>query len=156
MTTFEKEATERFAEFNLTYFGNRLKVYRIIAAGRFGPGGMCRKRQREIYLPVCAGVELDRILLHEMAHAAAKRHGHGKSWLAEMKRLADMRAPTLEDWSAYQDQNKVLTSRHELAEAEDAGFNNPDVDWSNYRIYIGQQLGLVDTRGRSEAAAPLA
>lgn len=127
MMKSEKLASERFAEFNGLYFGNRLPTYRILRRARFGGGGLCRKREREIHLPTgIEGVELDRVLVHEMAHAAAKGNGHGKAWRSEMQRLAEMGAPgALEDLTAYLNPLQVISARELIAEARDHGLMNP-------------------------------
>jgi len=93
-------------------------------------------------------MDLKRALLHEMAHAAIARSGHGKRWLAEMLRLAEMGAPTREDWKAYQDPTRTIGPTQIAAEFYNLGAET-DVPWSVVRYKIGRQYGLTDDRGRS-------
>lgn len=155
MMNSEKVASGRFAEFNELYFGNRLPTYRILRRGRFGGGGLCRKREREIHLPPgIEGTELNRVLVHEMAHAAAKGNGHGKAWRSEMQRLAEMGAPgALEDLTAYLNPLHVISDRELIAEARDHGLMNPDQKWKGYKVWFGQQYGTTDRCGDPESRA---
>jgi hypothetical protein len=95
------------------------------------------------------GQRLKETLLHEMAHAASNGC-HGKQWLAEMLRLAEMGAPTGKDWEAYQNKQQTMGERQITAEACNIGMET-DWPWSKIRGYIGNQYGLTDARGRSES-----
>jgi hypothetical protein len=71
---------------------DRLPQYRVVVSDEFGLGshGLCRNKQRRIHIGTSLrGKELSKVLLHEMAHAAVPRSGHGRAWVAEMRRLAD-------------------------------------------------------------------
>ena len=85
-----------FQKLNQQYFEGRLPEYRIVLSESLGSGcGRCDKKKREIHLnAMLLGDELTKVLIHEMAHAAVPRAGHGTAWLAEMQRLANMGAPT--------------------------------------------------------------
>src|SRR6184192_574006 len=105
---------ELFQKFNNEYFNGRLPRYRIVLTDdcALGSYGLCRKKEREIHLAASlSGKELDKTLLHEMAHAAVPRRGHGRGWLAEMRRLANLGAPTNDDWEAYQDRRRTITPK---------------------------------------------
>jgi hypothetical protein len=148
----QRQRQELFEIYNRRFFEGRLPAYRIVVGNRYGTGnglhGFCRKKEREIHLdPRLRGVELKKVLLHEMAHAAT-RGTHGKQWLAEMFRLAEMGAPTREDWKAYQDQAQTLGPKNIAAECYDAGVET-DLSWSSVRSRCGRENGLIDDRGRS-------
>src|SRR5262245_57451661 len=139
-----------FQRFNQQYFNGRLPEYRIILSELgFGCHGECRKKERELYIDASKhGEELTKVLLHEMAHAAVPRKGHGKAWLAEMERLANMGAPTRGDWEAYQDPKQTMTNKDIEAEAFDMGMESP-IPWAKARFHIGVKCGYTDAHGRS-------
>ncbi len=148
----QRQCQELFEIYNRRFFKGRLPAYRIVFGNRYGTGngfhGFCRKKEREIYLgPLLRGMELKKVLLHEMAHAATSG-AHGKQWLDEMLRLAEMGAPTREDWKAYQDTAQTVGPRNIAAECYDAGVET-DLSWRSLRSRVGRELGLIDDRGRS-------
>jgi len=150
----QQQCQELFEAYNQRFFGGRLPTYRIVLSDRFvaGPKGLCRKKEREIHLGTgLRGTDLPRLLLHEMAHAAfVARAGHGKQWLAEMLRLAEMGAPTREDWEIYQDRARTMGLREIAAEVYDAGVET-DWPWRDMRLCLGRRYGLTDYRGQSES-----
>ena len=148
----QEQCQELFETFNRQFFDGRLPTYRIVLCNRYGKGdhGLCRKKEREIHLGTgLGGFDLKRSLLHEMAHAVTAG-GHGKQWLAEMLRLAEMGAPTREDWEAYQDPDQTIGPTEIAAEFYDAGVET-DRPWSIVRAYLGKTYGLSDDRGRAES-----
>jgi hypothetical protein len=147
----QPQCQELFDTYNQRFFGGRLPPYRIILSDRYSSGmhGICRKKQREILLRTSLpDKELPRVLLHEMAHAAVPKSGHGKLWLAEMLRLAEMGAPTREDWETYQNPPKTARLREAAADAYDAG-GGTDASWRVVRYQIGSMYGLTDDTGRA-------
>jgi SprT-like family len=150
----EEECQELFATFNQQFFGRQLPAYRVLRSDRFGMGthGECRKKQREIHLGTAlGGLELEPTLLHEMAHAGTNMF-HGKRLLAEMLRLADLGAPTREDWKDYQDPKSRMGSRQIAGHFYNAGVES-DQPWKVTRAWLGRLYGLTDDRGRSESRA---
>ena len=146
----QKQCQALFETYNQRFFGGRLPAYRIVLSDR-GPGfrGLWCKKEREIHLRMSLqGMDLRRTLLHEMAHAAVARAGHGKVWLAEMLRLAELGAPTREDWETYQDPARTTGSRDAASESYDAGVET-DSSWKLVRYEIGRRYGWIDERGRS-------
>jgi hypothetical protein len=146
----QQSPSELFEVYNQRFFGGRLPAYRIVLSDRFvtGSNGLCREKEREIHLGTGLwGMDLPRVLLHEMAHAAVARAGHRKQWLAEMLRLAEMGAPTREDWESYQNRARTAGLRDAAAESYDAGVET-DVSWKVVRYQIGRRYGLTDDRGR--------
>src|SRR5436853_4138252 len=121
------DAHKLFQELNQQYFKGQLPEYEIVLREDLRADcGKCDKKTRQLHLAAkitdnVSDERLTKLLLHEMAHAAAPRSGHGKMWLAEMKRLADMGAPTREDWETYQDRKRTITNRDIEAEAFDMG-----------------------------------
>lgn len=87
------ELRKIFEDFNGKYFGGKLPQYRIhvkrlhTAAGRIVP------RRRLIEVGIYESQVQKETLLHEMVHAAADRVGHGKRFIAEIKRLRQIGAP---------------------------------------------------------------
>jgi hypothetical protein len=148
----EQECQKLFQTYNLQFFSGRLPAYRIIRSNRYvkGANAMCRKKQREIHLGAeLQGITLKKCLLHEMAHAATNV-GHGKLWLTEMHRLAEMGAPTREELNDYKDPAKRVGTREIAAEVYDAGFET-DLPWRDVRSRFGREYNLIDDRGRSES-----
>jgi hypothetical protein len=147
------DAQKLFQELNHQYFKGQLPEYEIVLREDLRAGcGKCDKKRRQLHLAKVtdnvSDERLPQLLLHEMAHAAVPRKEHGKAWLAEMKRLADMGAPTLEDWEAYQDRKRTITNRDIEAEAFDMGAEWP-IPWAEARLDIGPKYGLTDAHGRS-------
>jgi len=141
-----------FERYNAKYFGGRLPAYQVLQSDLYGKGdhGLCRKKQREIHLGTdLKGMKLRRVLLHEMAHAAANG-GHGKAWQNEMLRLAEIGAPTRGDLREYQDPNRIWTWAAIKGEVYDAGLLT-DIPWNSLRPQIGLDYGQTDARGRSES-----
>jgi hypothetical protein len=95
---------------------------------------------------------LTKVLLHEMAHAAVSEDGDKEAWLAEMKRLDEMGAPTREDCEAYQDPLKTFTEEQMKSDAYDMGAEWP-IGWAQARLRFGLRYGLTDAHGRSESKA---
>ena len=150
----QQQSQELFDTYNQLLFGGRLPPYRIVLSklnndGTCRTDGECRKKKREIHLSTSLqDTDLPQVLLHEMAHAAARRNGHGKQWLGEMLRLADMGAQTRDEWEAYQDPAKTTGLKEAAADSYDGGAGT-DVPWSVVRCEIGKRYGLTDDRGRS-------
>jgi len=147
-----QQCPQLFQKFNNEYFDGRLPRYRIVINDcALGPHGLCRKKEREIHLAASlSGKELDKTLLHEMAHAAVPRAGHGKAWSAEMRRLANLGAPTDEDWEAYQDRRRTITPKDMELEAFAVGCQLPRC-WAEVRIHFGLMYGLTDAHGRAHS-----
>lgn len=152
-TVTQQQCQELFDTYNQQYFGGRLPPYRIVSSilnddSTCRLDGECRKETLEIHLRTALqDSDVPIVLLHEMAHAAS-RSGHGKQWLAEMLRLAELGAPTRDDWNAYQ--GPTIGIREFMADAYDAGAETEtDVPWSVVRYEIGRRYGLTDDRGRS-------
>jgi hypothetical protein len=146
----QKQCQAFFETYNQRFFGGRLPAYRIVLTDR-GPGfrGLWCKKEREIHLRMSLqGMDLRRTLLHEMAHASVRRGGHGKVWLAEMLRLAELGAPTREDWQDFQDKARTTGLRDAASEAYQAGLEG-EFSWGTVRNNIGMQYGWIDERGRS-------
>lgn len=140
-----------FEKFNRKYFGGRLPDYRVVVSRKYGGHGLCRKDQREIHLNSgLRGRLLERVLLHEMCHAAA-HVGHGRKWQAEMLRIAELEAPVKREVCDYQNPDKREGMVAILAQFEDFGFEMSDVRWSEARLRIGYSYSLVDENGRSES-----
>jgi len=142
-----------FHKLNTQYFNGQLPHYRVVTSDEFGSGphGLCRKREREIHIGTSlCGKELTKVLLHEMAHAAVPTRGHGRAWLAEMQRLADMGAPTREDVEAYQNPARTISKKDIKSEAYDTGCEW-DISWAKARPIIGHKYGLTDVHGRSQS-----
>lgn len=131
-----RHAQEQFDKFNQTYWGGRLPRYRVIVSTRYGGQGMCLKDARRIWLTPGLNGSLEKVLLHEMCHAAASGY-HGEKWLAEMLRLAELGAPTRGDWEMYQDPRTVYVKDEILSQFEQAGQDNPTLLWSVVRQDIG-------------------
>lgn len=146
-------AQRLFHKLNRQYFNGQLPEYRVVVSDEFGLGshGLCRKEEREIHVGTSLrGKELTKALLHEMAHAAVPKRGHGKAWSAEMERLAKMGAPTRKDFEAYQDRLKTITEKDMESEAFDMGCEW-DISWAQARPIIGLEYGLTNAHGRSES-----
>jgi len=143
-----------FERWNTKYFSGRLPHYRIIISNKFGGGGLCRKKRREIYLGeqfVGSGsqkIYFKTTLLHEMGHAAT-RGGHGKAWMAEMLRLAKMGAPTKSEYLDYQ--KLCIRPSDVLGQFYQVGLEYPDAEWKTVRRNIGNSYGLCDDKGNAES-----
>jgi SprT-like family len=147
------EAEQLFSKFNERYFDGRLPSYRIVFINdpRVGLHGECLKSKREIHLSASlSGEQLTKTLLHEMAHAAVPRPGHCKGWLAEMRRLANLGAPTNEDWEAYQDRRRTITPKDMKSEAFEVGCECART-WAVVRPQFGLRFGLTDAHGRAHS-----
>jgi len=137
-----------FEELNRRYFKASLPEYRIILtddlhAGCSGCYGRCHKEDYEIHLDKSLqGEPLIKTLLHEMAHAAVQEAGHEEEWLAEMKRLSDMGAPTYEDWAAYQDRRQITIFPDIKDEAFEMGCSWA-ISWENAKIHLGVKYDLT-------------
>jgi hypothetical protein len=142
-----------FDRYNHKYFGGALSKYRVIVSDRYGSHGMCRRKQREIHISYgLKGLLLRRTLVHEMAHANSNG-GHGNSWLNEMRRLAELGAPTKQDIRMYT-RKETITTGHDglIGMMEDAGFEIADANkWKDLRLSEGYSYGLVDKNGRAES-----
>jgi hypothetical protein len=101
----------RFHEFNREYFEGKLSDYSVHVAydGSFWTNAPCEENHlsfidlagRQIILPVTlpgGRADMDRLLLHHMAHAATKTSADDEpSWRQEMRRLSSLGAPVFED-----------------------------------------------------------
>ena len=91
---------------------------------------------------------ISRLLLHEMAHAAAKGNGHGKTWSNEIRRLIRLGAPLKKELAQYThkevvDQFQILEQFYDTGcEAEDS------ITWTQVRRRLGYEYGFVDIEGR--------
>jgi hypothetical protein len=148
-----QQCQQLFQKFNSEYFDGRLPAYRIVFIDDVATGwhGQSLKKEREIQLAasLCAD-ELMKTLLHEMAHAAVRRGGHGKTWLAEMRRLTNLGAPTAEDWEAYQDPRRTITPKDMESEAFEMGCEC-ERRWADVRTHFGLMYGLTDAHGRTHS-----
>jgi hypothetical protein len=142
-------AQELFEKFNQIYWGGSLRRYRVIVSTRYGGQGLCQKETRRIWLTPGLNGSLEKVLLHEMCHAAVTGY-HGEKWLAEMLRLAELGAPTREDWEMYQNPARVHGSAQILSEFEELGQECPGLRWSTARHVIGYSYGFVDENGKPE------
>lgn len=100
----------RFHQFNKEYFGGGLETYRIRAVydGSFWinehdndvPRSQIDLQGKQIILGLthCSSFcEMDRLLIHHMAHASTGTTADDDSrWVQEMKRLSDLGAPVFE------------------------------------------------------------
>jgi hypothetical protein len=148
-----QQIQELFQKFNNEYFDGRLATYRIlfIEDAATGSLGLWRKEECEIHIAAwLRGHELVKTLLHEMAHAAVRKAGHGKAWSAEMRRLADLGAPTGEDWEAYQDPQRTITEKDIESEAFEMGCECGR-RWADVRTHFGLKYGLTDAHGRAHS-----
>src|SRR5689334_21345316 len=79
-----------FQKLNRQYFNGSLPEYHIVLTDDLHGGvhGHCQKGKREIHLDKSLqGEQLIETLLHEMAHAAVQRRGHGKQWLERVSKI---------------------------------------------------------------------
>jgi hypothetical protein len=140
-----KDAQSLFAEYNQRYFGGLLPRYKALITNN---QSRCERRKRRIYINPQTG-DVSVILLHEMVHAAVGL-GHGKVWLDEIRRLADLGAPLQEELEKYDPKNEV-TLKQLRSEFFDAGLNAPaDLTWSDVRKCMGHEWGLTDKDGRAK------
>jgi hypothetical protein len=98
MTTWTNDRLERLlARYNHRFFAGRLSHYRVrISSLPGGCQGRCDKATRRIHIDIAklaSDQEVRRTLLHEMAHAAAKRIGHGWEFFEQVERLLEQGAP---------------------------------------------------------------
>jgi len=142
-------AQQLFEKYNRKYFGGRLSGYVVIVSDRFSSHGLCRKKQRKIYLAEgLKGLERRRTLFHEMAHAAA-RAGHGAAWVKEMKRLHKLGAPTMHDIKEYES-IKISNDKGIISLAEEHGMEFGDAwSWRTYKLSECYRKGLCDKCGRA-------
>src|ERR1700680_4722535 len=122
-----------FDKYNQKYFKGALADYKVIQSDRYGGLGMCRRKQREIHIQAgLAGRKLRETLLHEMAHANSNGQ-HGKSWLAEMYRLARAGAPTKKDADGYVG-GQTINPPDMICMFEDYGLEaGVEGEWKNVR-----------------------
>lgn len=104
-----RKLRDRFTDFNVAYFGNRLPPYAIHVVHRInwldGQGETNRERRLIKIRRGLPDEEAISILLHEMVHAATG-DGHGRKWKRKMIELRDAGAPlvaadrtvSLDDW----------------------------------------------------------
>jgi hypothetical protein len=91
-----------FKHYNQRYWRGRLSRYRVIqsALSENHCDGYCDLRRKKILIDP-AGHNSDRdlraTLLHEMAHAASRKPGHGVGFFAQMERLIRLGAPVTVD-----------------------------------------------------------
>jgi len=112
-------------------------------------GGFCDFRHRTIYLKPSTSATRE-VLLHEMAHAALGRGGHGARFEAEMLRLKDAGAPVCDsDCRIHRDRAKAQPQSVVIMEAGDAGALS-DWDWATVRIHLGYRNGVTDINGKPE------
>jgi len=130
-----------FDQYNRRFFGGRLPCYTVVISDRF-TGGRHDRRHRTIFLnPAQASGKL---LLHEMAHAAANDR-HGKNWQSEMQRLISLGARVKCELEGYLRTNRPIGMPQILGQFEDAAFAR--VSWHDARTNIGYENGLVDATG---------
>lgn len=94
-----------FQEYNRLYFAGRLKHWGVVIAKlERGAVGFCEPQWKQLHIDVCriqlvtdssasADREISSTLLHEMAHAAARRMGHGYEFWEQMENLLRQSAP---------------------------------------------------------------
>ena len=156
-TTWTDDRLARlFDRYNRRFWNCRLPKYSVIASGLYR-GGLCKKRERQIFLNLDtfrSDEEIRGSLLHEMAHAAT-RDTHGKYWQNEMKRLAGEGAPILKFDLRYDDPRFTQGLSQLVSEFEDAAWK---VTWKQARLGLGWSWGLIDRNGKptsTEAARVL-
>src|ERR1035437_2198605 len=140
-----KNLQSLFTEYNQLYFGGRLPQYKVLLTKDHSH---IERRKRKIY------INLDKEdasvpLLHEMVHAAAGL-GHGRRWLNELRRLADLGAPLQEELERCAPENQI-SLKQLLAEFFDAGLSAPpDVTWAEVCKRMGYEWGFTDKHGRAK------
>jgi hypothetical protein len=142
-----KDPQSLLTEYNLRYFGCRLRQYKVLLTNALNPDcGRCEKRKRRIYInPVKEDVSV--ILLHEMVHAAVGP-GHDKKWRDEVRRLVELGAPLQKELIRYSPENRE-SLKQLLSEFCDVGlYAPPDWIWSEVRREVGHKYGITYKQGR--------
>jgi hypothetical protein len=78
--------------------------------------------------------EVEVMLLHEMAHAAVRRSGHGKVWEAEIERLISLGAPLEKELAAYR--SKDVIRGPQIVEQAEHFAMEPASNWRNVRFWL--------------------
>ena len=152
-----KELQSLFMDYNQRYFGGRLPRYKVLLsntdlqffADLNGESGRCERRKRKIYINPHKG-DASVTLLHEMVHAAVGM-GHGKVFLDEVRRLAELGAPLQKELKRYENVVSGITREQLLEEFFELGLSGPDnMTWPEARSRLGLKWGLTDKHGRAK------
>jgi len=107
--------------------------------------GVCDKTRRAIYLRAdLSGYDARRALLHEMCHVASRGNGHNKSFLRELRRLAERGESWAFDEAACYEPNRGIT-RADVRETMENLAWHPDgpKTWASIRQYLAHDFGLT-------------
>ena len=98
----EKRFKKLFDRYNRIYWHGRIPSYVIKIRARAEFMGLCDRSNRTIYVNIHShhsDKEIRHTLLHEMAHAAASRDGHGHEFFAQLENLLRKGAQMKVGWT---------------------------------------------------------